>query len=370
MKKLITLIFCMFVVVSGFSQDNIGFFQRLRNIFVVHDTVFIYADSIAQGMESEVGFEDLDEEEVDEEEDEELNKKLGGIPTPFDTLDTEDKFRKVVLFDNNTWLYFNIDKPEIPDSLDKDYWYTDIIHVVGIEMKDIPDEVDILLVDSIHGYCIPHPGPVTSKFQYRRRRPHKGVDINLNTGDAVYAAFDGVVRVDMTTRYSGGYGNVLVIRHVNGLETYYGHLSKYIVKSGDIVKAGELIGYGGSTGRSSGPHLHFETRYMGQAFDPERIFDFQSGTLRDEVFTLKKHYFNVNSHYGMNDTQSIAASTKAPKNSGSSKSSGGKVYYKVKSGDTLSRIAKRHGTTIDKICRLNGIKRTKTLQIGQRLRVK
>lgn len=163
---------------------------------------------------------------------------------------------------------------------------------------------------------------------------------------------------------------MLVIRHVNGLETYYGHLSKYIVKSGDIVKAGELIGYGGSTGRSSGPHLHFETRYMGQAFDPERIFDFQSGTLRDEVFTLKKHYFNVNSHYGMNDTQSIAASTKAPKNSGSSKSSGGKVYYKVKSGDTLGKIAKRHGTTIDKICRLNGIKRTKTLQIGQRLRVK
>ena len=368
MKKIITLLFCLFVVATGFAQENTGFFQRLKNLFVVHDTVIVYADSL---MVNDTIFDhdDMDASE-EEEEGDDLIQRAGSIPTPYDTLDTDDKFRKVILFDNFTWVYLNLDKPEIPDSLDTEYWNTDIIHITGVDLKDLPDELDILLVDSIHGYCIPHPGPVTSTFKYRRRRPHKGVDIGLNTGDAVYAAFDGVVRVDMTTRYSGGYGNVIVIRHVNGLETYYGHLSKYIVKSGDIVKAGELIGYGGSTGRSTGPHLHFETRYMGQAFDPERIFDFQSGTLRDEVFTLKKHYFNVNSHYGMNDTQSIAASTKAPKNSGSSKSSGGKVYYKVKSGDTLGKIAKRHGTTIDKICRLNGIKRTKTLQIGQRLRVK
>ena len=172
----------------------------------------------------------------------------------------------------------------------------------------------------------------------------------------------------MPTRMSGGYGNVVVIRHVNGLETYYGHLSKYLVKPDDIVKAGELIGYGGSTGRSSGPHLHFETRYMGQAFDPERIFDFQAGTLRDEIFTLKKHYFNVNSHYGMSDKQSANASNKPPKNQ--SGRGTGAVYYKVKSGDTLSKIAKRHGTTVSKICQLNGIKASKTLQIGQRLRVK
>jgi len=223
------------------------------------------------------------------------------------------------------------------------------------------------LMDSAHGYCIPHRGPITSGFQYRRRHAHKGVDIGLDKGDNIYAAFDGMVRIAMPTRMSGGYGNVVVIRHVNGLETYYGHLSKYLVKPDDIVKAGELIGYGGSTGRSSGPHLHFETRYMGQAFDPERIFDFQSGTLRDEIFTLKKHYFNVNSHYGMSDQQSARASNKPPKNAGGSS---GAVYYKVKSGDTLSKIAKRHGTTVSKLCKLNGIKSTKTLQIGQRLRVK
>ena len=169
----------------------------------------------------------------------------------------------------------------------------------------------------------------------------------------------------MPTRVSGGYGSVVVIRHVNGLETYYGHLTKYIVKSGDVVKAGELIGYGGSTGRSSGPHLHFETRYKGQAFDPERIFDFQTGALRNEIFTLKKHYFNVNSHYGMSDELSAKLSTRPPK-----APSSGAVYYKVKSGDTLSKIAKRHGTTVQKICQLNGIKASKTLQIGMRLRVK
>ena len=161
---------------------------------------------------------------------------------------------------------------------------------------------------------------------------------------------------------------MLVIRHPNGLETYYGHLSHFIVKSGDIVKAGELIGYGGNTGRSTGPHLHFETRYMGQAFDPERIFDFENGKIRSDSLTLYKHYFSINSHYGMTDQQSLAASKKAPQ--GSSKGSGSSQYYKVKKGDTLDKIARRNGTTVKRLCQLNGLKQTSTLKIGQRLRVK
>ena len=165
---------------------------------------------------------------------------------------------------------------------------------------------------------------------------------------------------------TGGYGNVLVIRHLNGLETYYGHLSSYIVESGDIVRAGEMIGYGGSTGRSTGPHLHFETRYMGQAFDPERIFDFDRGTLRGATFTLKKHYFNINSHQGMTDQQSLAASKKKPIDTSAATAK----YHTVKQGDTLSKIAKRYGTTVKKLCQLNGIKETKVLRIGMRLRVK
>jgi murein DD-endopeptidase MepM/ murein hydrolase activator NlpD len=192
-------------------------------------------------------------------------------------------------------------------------------------------------------------------------RQHQGIDIGIPIGEPIYAAFDGIVRVALPTKYTGGYGNVVVLRHANGLETYYAHLNQYIVNTDDIVKAGEIIGYCGTTGHSSGPHLHFETRYMGQSFDPERIFDFKNNTLRDTTFTLKKHYFSIYSHEGQSDNESKIASTKvAPKH----------VTYKVKKGDTLSKIAKKHGTTVAKICKLNGISSKKALKVGQKLIVK
>ena len=262
--------------------------------------------------------------------------------------------------------------PFIPYAMEADYWTTEKVHSYSdIALKDLPDTVRLVLVDSLHRYCIPHPGQITSRYKYRWKRAHKGIDIGLHTGDAIYAAFDGIVRAALPINLTGGYGNVLVIRHPNGLETYYGHLSRFIVKSGDIVKAGELIGYGGNTGRSTGPHLHFETRYMGQAFDPERIFDFESGTLRSEEFVLKKHYFNINSHYGQTDAQSLAASQKKPSDPKSPKAKQGKkVYHTVKKGENLSKIAKRYGTTVSNICKLNGIRANKALRVGQKLRVK
>ena len=359
MKRILALIVSLLFATIAFSQDNNGFFHNLKEKFVVHDTVYVYITS------TDTLIVVNDEEEEDEDEDEEFSES---IPMPIDTLYTFDKFRKVILFDNNTWLYYNIEKPDIPTSISEDHWDTETIHSYrDIALKDLPDEVTIQLVDSVHGYCIPHPGPVTSQYKFRWRRPHKGVDIGLDTGDPVYAAFDGVVRVDMPTRMSGGYGNVIVIRHVNGLETYYGHLSQRLVQSGDIVKAGELIGYGGSTGRSTGPHLHLETRYMGQPFDPERIFDLENGTLRSEVFVLKKHYFSINSHYGMSDKQSLEASKKVPKDSGSTSK---KMYHTVRKGENLSKIAKKYGTSVNKICQLNGIRKNKALRVGQKLRVK
>ena len=361
MKRIFALVVCFLFSIGALSQDNGGFFKRLRNHFVVYDTIYIYVTP----SENDTVINNVDDEEEEEEEEEEFSES---IPIPIDTLYTFDKFRKVILFDNNTWLYYNLERPSIPNSLSDDHWDTESIHSYqDIALNDLPESLTITLVDSIHSYCIPHPGPVTSQYKFRWRRAHKGVDIGLETGDAVYAAFDGVVRVDMSTRMSGGYGNVIVIRHVNGLETYYGHLSKRLVKSGDIVKAGELIGYGGSTGRSTGPHLHFETRYMGQAFDPERIFDFENGTLRSEEFTLKKHYFSINSHYGQTDQQSLAASKKTPKDTGSKSK---KVYYTVKKGDNLSKIAKKYGTTVANICQLNGIRKNKVVKVGQRIRVK
>ena len=361
MKKITAIIICLLLSTVAFPRDKEGFFSRVKNTFIVHDTVYIYVhgtDTIVVNNE---------EEDEDEEEDEEFSE---GIPMPIDTLNTSDRYKKVVLFDNGTWLYYNIERPEIPDSISSDHWETQWVHTYrDIALNDLPDSVVLRLVDSVHRYCIPHPGPVTSQFKFRWHRPHRGVDIGLHTGDVVYAAFDGIVRVALPTPMTGGYGNVLVIRHLNGLETYYGHLSSYIVKSGDIVKAGEPIGYGGSTGHSTGPHLHLETRYMGQSFDPERIFDLENGTLRCEEFVLHKHYFNINSHYGQTDQQSLVASKKAPQEKGGN-SKTNKTYHTVKKGDTLGKIAKKYGTTVNKLCKLNGIRANKVLRVGQRIRVK
>ena len=130
------------------------------------------------------------------------------------------------------------------------------------------------LIDSSCGYVHPFPGRVTSKYGWRRSRWHKGIDIDLEIGDPVYAAFDGVVRIQRYNR--GGFGNYVMIRHYNGVETLYAHLSKALVKVNQSVRAGDIIGYGGSTGRSTGSHLHFEVRLMGQAFDPVRIIDFNT----------------------------------------------------------------------------------------------
>lgn len=252
----------------------------------------------------------------------------------------------------------------VPGELDESYWDTETIHVKGVDLKSLPDTITIVLVDSLHGHSLPYQGSVYSRFKYRGTHAHKGVDVPLSVGDDVYAAFDGVVRVVMIPRYSGGYGNLIVIRHYNGLETYYGHLKKALVQVGDTVGAGQLIGYGGSTGRSTGPHLHFETRYMGHAFDPERIFDFANDRLRVETIALKRHYFSCHSHHDMTDQQSLAAFLNPPRIAPAA------TYCKVKRGDTLTRIAKRYGTTVHNLCKLNRIRASKPIYVGQKLRVR
>jgi murein DD-endopeptidase MepM/ murein hydrolase activator NlpD len=145
-----------------------------------------------------------------------------------------------------------------------------------------------------------------------------------------------------------GYGYFLVIRHSNGLETVYGHLSKFLVEPDDIVKAGDPIGLGGNTGRSFGSHLHFEMRFLGQAIDPQTIVDFDNFSTFDDYFIFYKN--------GINSANNKFAS------------GNGIIYHRIKSGDTLGAIAKKYGTTVTQLCRLNGIKSTKTLRIGSTLR--
>ena len=287
-----------------------------------------------------------------------VSDSLAPIRLPMDTLDTQDKYTRVILFDDKTWAYLDLGHPKIDTaSLFDQYWITTEIHAYNSYPASlIPDEIDLLLADSLNNYCPPIQGKVYSGYKVRRGSSHQGTDIPLTVGDTIRAAFDGVVRYVGTTKQTGGYGNLVVIRHSNGLETYYGHLSKTLCEPNDPVKAGDVIGLGGSTGRSTGPHLHFETRYKGQTFDAERVIDFETGALRDSILTLKKHYYSIYSHYGQSDDESKAASDR--------------IVHTIRSGDTLGALAKRYGTTVSAICKLNGISANKTLRIGERIIVR
>jgi murein DD-endopeptidase MepM/ murein hydrolase activator NlpD len=168
-------------------------------------------------------------------------------------------------------------------------WIQNDVSPYAFTCDQIADSVSFTLVDTLEcEFVMPVPGRVTSAFGPRRYRMHEGTDIDLESGDAVRCAFDGVVRVAL---YSGGYGNVVVVRHFNGLETVYAHLSSMAVKPGDAVSAGDLIGLGGRTGRATGSHLHFEVRYLGLALDSRLIIDFEKGSLVDNHVVLRRHQF-------------------------------------------------------------------------------
>ena len=231
-----------------------------------------------------------------------------------------------------------------------------------------------MVITGLDNYCMPHPGYVTSPYGYRKRfrRMHKGVDLKLNVGDTIRAAFDGRVRL---TKYEArGYGKYIVVRHTNDLETVYGHLSRFLVEPGTYVKAGTPIALGGNTGRSTGPHLHFETRYMGYAINPMAIFDFNNQTTHTDTYTFDKRTYTHARNYDPAANAEYAKaynSSSRSKATRSSKSLGTRAKsVKVRKGDTLSRIAARNGTTVKKLCRLNGIKTTSKLKPGQSLKVK
>lgn len=189
-------------------------------------------------------------------------------------------------------------------------------------------------------------------------------------GDPIYATFNGKVRISIPSSKSGGYGNLIVIRHDNGLETFYGHLSERIVHADEWVEAGQIIGYGGSTGRSTGPHLHFETRYCGQSFDPERLIDFQSGNLRRETFLLKKSYLDIHSSASQDFEDEEAEANDEKRAEEARKALASAQYHSIRSGDTLAASRGVTARPVSRLCQLNGISRTTTLRIGRSLRVR
>lgn len=243
-------------------------------------------------------------------------------------------------------------------------WDTSVIHPYSFAESFKQDSALVRLTEPTDcGFVLPFNGNVTSEFGWRKRRPHYGTDIDLETGDTVMAAFDGMVRIAKLNR---SYGNVVIIRHKNGLETVYAHLSKILVEAGQTLEAGQIIGLGGNTGHSFGAHLHFEMRYLGQAIDAEDFIDFATGTLKKNECLITK--LDVETKY---DLRALHSRQKKDLNLArvtGSKSKHGKTIT-VKKGDTLGRIAQRNHTTIKAICKKNGIKQNKVLRLGQKLKV-
>lgn len=204
---------------------------------------------------------------------------------------------------------------------------------------------DSLVID-LTGFCMPTENTkVNDIFGYRprRRRMHYGLDVKVERGDTIRSAFDGKVRYVSYQRR--GYGHYVVIRHPNGLETLYAHLTRSLVAENEVVKAGDPIGLGGNTGRSTGTHLHFETRLLGKALNPALMFDFPNQDVTGDTYVYLKPKKKV---YDPSDPD---------------------TYYKVRKGDSLGRIASRQGTTVKNLCKLNGITTKTVLRPGQILRL-
>ena len=259
--------------------------------------------------------------------------------------------------------------------------YDDWNNIYAHRQTTLPDS---FLID-LRGFAMPSPSTViTSNFGARWGRQHKGLDIKLNTGDTIYAAFNGKVRI---VRYEAkGYGKYVVIRHDNGLETIYGHMSKQLVTENQDVRAGQPIGLGGSTGRSTGSHLHFETRLCGTALNPALMFDFFNQDVVGDYYMFRKATYNqesivatrlrgVGGKGGEDDTNYAALAQQKTQQPQAKRTTTTRTqrqqstsYHKVQRGETLYGIARKHGTTVDAICRLNRITQRTVLKPGQILK--
>lgn len=230
------------------------------------------------------------------------------------------------------------------------HWNTDVLFdQLGVASRLEHDTLKLILGQHECDLTMPCDGHVTSPYGMRRGRMHYGVDLDLETGDAVLAAFPGMVRI---SKYNKTFGHVVVVRHFNGLETLYAHLSKRSVEPGTLVEAGDTLGLGGNTGRSYGSHLHFEVRFLDQPIDPALVFDLENGSLKALEFDIHKGSF----------ANMAAAKVAAQKSQASRK------YHVIRRGDTLYALSRRYGVKVKDLCRINGISERSTLAIGQRIR--
>ena len=253
------------------------------------------------------------------------------------------------------------------ESLPSPMWYGNDFSSQRVRLRtfnsdSLPDEINIHLVKEDSEFCFPIKNIITSPYGWRWNRAHRGVDVRLKTGDAVHCVFDGVVRI---ARPMGAYGNLVVVRHYNGLETVYGHLSKIEVAAKQKVKAGDVLGLGGSTGRSTGPHLHFEVRFQYEPFDPEWILDFSNYSLRTHKLHLDKSYFGIRKPHEGEDLAYKADKSYVKEQERVIKK---ERYYTTVEGDYSELIALRYGISVQQLRDLNpGLKKVSP---GMRLRVR
>ena len=230
---------------------------------------------------------------------------------------------------------------------------------------ELPDSFKI----NLKHFCMPTTSKIiTSNFGSRWGRMHKGLDIKVYIGDTIRAAFSGKIRI---VRYEArGYGNYVVIRHYNGLETIYGHMSKSLVNEDQTVRAGDPIGLGGNTGRSTGSHLHFETRLCGVALNPALMFDFRNQDVTGDTYMFRRETYRGDSELANRNIDGDTSDDMAEATDNRRTTSAVEQvrYHKVKRGETLDAIARKRGVTIDRLCRLNRITKKMRIRPGQILR--
>lgn len=275
--------------------------------------------------------------------------RAGGQTYTPDVVDTvETSSRKAVLYENHTWQYITSIYNDDQSAFDS-FWDNDQIFAYLKKKSAFPEYTEIDFDRYQDSFTMPINGKIWGGFS----RYHSGMDIELKKGDPVRTAFGGKVRYARYNR--GGYGYLVIIRHYNGLETWYAHLSEIWVSQNQFVTSGDVIGLGGSTGRSRGAHLHFEVRFLDKALDPTSLIDFDKNKLAITKLVLDRHSLDYDQYY------------KPPaQTSGTT----GAKYYKIRKGDTLSSIAKRNGTNVKAICNLNNMTPKTTLKVGRTIRIK
>jgi len=275
------------------------------------------------------------------------------------TIDTIQKDTTKLLKTQDS-LTLKIKTDSLRTAIMQEKWDTINFDPYRYQAKKYPFQISF--TDSTYASPIPKRKVITSRYGWRNRRPHKGIDIDLITGDNVMAMFDGKVRY---IKYHSGHGKTIIVRHYNGLETVYAHLSKYLVKVNDTVKKGQVIGKGGTTGNARGSHLHLVASYKGAFINPEYLFRFNSkNTIRNQNIWVTKDWTTPYLHSSKRQSKIVLLDTYEKAIASQKKQ---KQIYVIKKGDTLSGIASKYRIPITKICKTNGIAKTSTLKIGQKL---